>query len=140
MLLRYLSECPCFPTALLPSRRVRWEAIDDRSARCHLVDHGLHVNGVFTFNEDGEIVGFAARDTPRVQSSNCASSSAPSKTATWLRQYGNYRPMHGMMVPTRLESSWRMDGEVPCAYARMELTDIACFDSVEAGSVLNVAR
>lgn len=133
MLLRYLSDCPCFPTALLPSRRVRWEAIDAHSARCHLHDHGLHVSGVFSFNEHGEIVGFSARDTPRLGQQQHG---AAAHAATWMRQYGAYQPMRGMMVPTRLESSWKVDGEAPRAYARMELTDIACFDNVEAGSVL----
>ena len=36
-LVRYLTEAVYFPTALLPSRTLRWEALDADSARATLV-------------------------------------------------------------------------------------------------------
>ena len=33
--MRYFAEAAWYPTALLPSQGVRWEAVDDRSRECH---------------------------------------------------------------------------------------------------------
>src|SRR6202008_2673629 len=40
-LMRFLAEAAWYPTALLPSQGVQWEAVDDCSARASLVD-GAH--------------------------------------------------------------------------------------------------
>ncbi|WP_374616403.1 DUF6920 family protein [Thauera aminoaromatica] len=37
-LLRFLAEAPCYPTALLPSQGVKWQAVDARSAVATLTD------------------------------------------------------------------------------------------------------
>jgi hypothetical protein len=37
-LMRFLAEAPWYPTALLPTQGVRWDAIDDTSARATLTD------------------------------------------------------------------------------------------------------
>lgn len=130
MLLRYLSECPCFPTALLPSRRVTWEPIDAHSARCHMRDHGQHVSGVFEFDPaTGHVVRFVARDTPRGPVGGKAVQGAAGAPCTWVRRYDQYRSIKGMQVPTQLESCW-YDGQQEVPYARMTLVDVGCFDSV----------
>ena len=40
-LVRYLTEAVYFPTALLPSRTLRWEELDADSARATLVSPGV---------------------------------------------------------------------------------------------------
>lgn len=40
-LMRFFAEAAWYPTALLPSQGVRWEAVDERSARATLVDGTL---------------------------------------------------------------------------------------------------
>ena len=45
-LMRYLAEAPWYPTALLPGQGVRWEPIDDVSARASLTDGATTVAGV----------------------------------------------------------------------------------------------
>lgn len=64
-LVRYLSEAVWFPTALLPSRTLRWEALDSDSARATLVHGGLCVSAVFHFNARGQIVRLTTTDRPR---------------------------------------------------------------------------
>src|SRR4028119_583245 len=59
-LLRFFAEAPWYPTALLPSQGVRWEAIDDTSARATLTDGATTVSVVFQFNAEGTIDTFRA--------------------------------------------------------------------------------
>jgi hypothetical protein len=54
-LLRFFAEMPWYPTALLPSQGVRWEAIDDTSARATMTDDPTTVSLVFRFNAEGTI-------------------------------------------------------------------------------------
>ncbi len=58
-LLRFLAEAAWYPTALLPSQGVRWEAIDETSARATLTD-GATISLVFQFNAEGAIATFRA--------------------------------------------------------------------------------
>ena len=64
-LVRYLSEAVYFPTALLPSRTLRWEPLNDDSARATLVHGGLCVSAVFYFNARGQIIRLTTADRPR---------------------------------------------------------------------------
>ena len=64
-LVRYLSEAVYFPTALLPSRTLRWEAVNDDSAKATLVHGGLCVSATFHFNARGQIVSLTTADRPR---------------------------------------------------------------------------
>ena len=59
-LLRFFAEAAWYPTALLPSQGVRWEAIDDTSARATLTDGATTVSLVFQFNAEGAIATFRA--------------------------------------------------------------------------------
>ena len=54
-LFRFFAEAVWYPTALLPSQGVRWEAIDDRSANATLVDGPLKLTLLFRFNDVGLI-------------------------------------------------------------------------------------
>ena len=54
-LLRFFAEAAWYPTALLPSQGVRWEAIDDTSARATLTDGETTVSLEFRFDASGLI-------------------------------------------------------------------------------------
>ena len=60
-LIRWLGEAPWFPTALLPSEKLKWEPIDNDSAKVIFTDKDLTVDGVFYFNEQGQITDFSAK-------------------------------------------------------------------------------
>jgi hypothetical protein len=49
--MRFLAEAVWYPTALLPSEGVRWEAVDDRSANATIVDGPLALTLLFRFND-----------------------------------------------------------------------------------------
>ena len=54
---RYLAEAVWLPTALLPSEKLQWSAIDDERALATLTDAGLSVSLEVGFNDNGEITG-----------------------------------------------------------------------------------
>src|SRR5436190_2110654 len=54
-LMRFFAEMAWYPTALLPSQGVRWEALDDRCAYATIVDGPLTLTLLFRFNEAGLI-------------------------------------------------------------------------------------
>ena len=64
-LVRYLSEACYYPTALLPSQRVKWTAIDDNHAKATLTHAQQKVSGVFKFNKIGQIVSMCSEDRSR---------------------------------------------------------------------------
>ena len=49
-LMRFFAEAAWYPTALLPSQGVRWQAVDDHSAHGRLTDGHLSVTMLFIFS------------------------------------------------------------------------------------------
>jgi hypothetical protein len=96
-LLRWLGEAPLFPTALLPSENLRWEPIDNNSAKVIFTDKNLTVEGVFYFNEEGQITQFK---TKRYKD----------KTLENFTGYcDDYRSVDGIKVPFYLEATWNLE-------------------------------
>jgi hypothetical protein len=101
-LLRYLAEAPWTPTALLPASGVRWEAIDENSARALISDSGVTVSMEVRFGSRGEIIEIAAlrhRDMDGEQ-----------VLTPWRGSFGAYQRVDGMMVPARGQVGWIIDG------------------------------
>ena len=83
-LMRFFAEAAWYPTALLPSQGVRWEAIDDRSARASLTDGTLSLTMLFRSGEDGLLQ--SARAEARARSVGKSVVMTP-----WEGTYSNYR-------------------------------------------------
>src|SRR3954471_20651885 len=81
-LVTVLSEALLWPSAALQPY-VRWEAIDDRSARARISDGPVSVAGVFHFNDADEVVRFDTED--RWQDGN------PPRKIPWSASIGGYR-------------------------------------------------
>ena len=106
-LMRYFAEAAWYPTALLPSQGVRWEAVDESSAHATLSDGPLTLTLLFRFNADGLI------DTVRAESRGRA---VDGKTvnAPWQGRYWRYAMQDGMRVPQEGEVAWLLpDGDLP---------------------------
>jgi hypothetical protein len=116
-LMRYLAEAAWYPTALLPSQGVRWEAVDDRSARATLEEGDLSLTMLFTFDEEGLI------DTVRAESRGRAVGGEVVPTP-WRGRFWNYEERGGMRVPLNGEVAWLpSEGEKP--YWRGHITEIS---------------
>ena len=98
-LMRFFAEAAWYPTALLPSQGVRWEAVDDHSAKATLVDGTLSLTVLFSFNEAGLI------ESVRVE----ARGATVGKTIVmmpWEARVSSYQERDGMRVPLTGEASW----------------------------------
>jgi hypothetical protein len=103
-LLRYLAEAVWFPTALLPSKSVRWSALGEQSARVELRDRGITAALDITFGEGGEIASVAGT---RDRTVNGQLVPTP-----WTARCLDYRERAGMMLPAQAEVAWVLDGRV----------------------------
>jgi hypothetical protein len=95
-LLRFFAEMPWYPTALLPSQGVRWEAIDDTSARATLTDAPTTVSLVFRFNAEGTIETMRAEARYRDKLT----------TMPWSGRFWDYSTRNGMLIPLQGEVGW----------------------------------
>ena len=115
-LMRFFAEAAWYPTALLPSQGVLWQAIDDRSAQATLIDDGITVAMVFQFNEDGLIESVRAEARGRV----VGNVTVPT---AWEGRWRDYAWQHGMLIPLEGEVAWLLpEGAKP--YWRGRITTI----------------
>ena len=96
-LLRWLSESIWFPTNLLPSKNLRWTAINNSSAKLTFNYQGLSLSYTITFNEKGEITEMETRrymDEKRIE--------------TWIIKPNSYKEKNGVIIPLNAEVFWRL--------------------------------
>jgi hypothetical protein len=95
-LLRFFAETTWYPTALLPSQGVRWEAIDDTSACATLTDGETTVSLVFQFNAEGTISTMRAEARYRDKLT----------AMPWSGRFWEYSIRDGMLIPLEGEVGW----------------------------------
>jgi Family of unknown function (DUF6920) len=115
-LMRFLAEAAWYPTALLPSQGVRWDAMDDTSARASLVDAATTVSLEFRFDAEGLIDTVHA--AARARTVNGALVATPWQVRFWAHDVRD-----GMRVPMQGEVAWLLP-EGPELYWRGRITDI----------------
>lgn len=98
-LMRFLAEAAWYPTALLPSQGVRWDAVDGRSARATLRDADLTLTLVFGFGEDGLIDTVSAQSRGRTVGRTVV-------PTPWQGRYWSYGLRDGMRIPLNAEVAW----------------------------------
>jgi hypothetical protein len=95
-LLRFFAEMPWYPTALLPSQGVRWEAIDNTSARATVTDAPTTVSLVFRFNPEGTIETMRAEARYRDKLT----------AMPWSGRFWDYSVCDEMLIPLQGEVGW----------------------------------
>ena len=115
-LMRFLAEAAWYPTRLLPSQGVVWEAVDEKRARATLVDGGTRVQLEFRFGEDGLIAGVRAAARYRTVGKRL-------EAAPWEGRFWAYREHDGMKVPMEGEVSWILPAG-PWPYWRGRITQL----------------
>jgi hypothetical protein len=104
---RFFAETAWYPTALLPSQGVHWEAVDDRSAKATLADGKVSVVMLVNFCEADliESVSVEAR---------AAMVGKAIVMTPWEGRMSNYHMRDGMLIPISCEASWlRPKGRAP---------------------------
>ena len=115
-LMRYLAEAAWYPTALLPGQGVRWEAVDNLSARATLVDGELAVSLLIHFGDDHLIASIRAEARGRIDGGKIS-------FMPWEGRFWNYVERNGMRVPLEGEVAW-IHPEGPKPYWRGRITEI----------------
>lgn len=116
-LMRFFAETAWYPTRLLPSQGVRWEAVDDRSAYATLTEGDISITMLFTFDEQGLIETVRAEARGRTVGGEVV-------PTPWLGRFWNYEEREGMRVPLDGEVAWLLpEGEKP--YWRGHITGVS---------------
>lgn len=115
-LMRWFAEAAWYPTALLPSQGVRWEAVDARRARATLQDGALAVTLEFEFGADDLIARVHAAGRGRLVDGQRIET-------PWEGRWSDYAPHDGVWIPRVGEVAWVLPGgRLP--YWRGKLTAI----------------
>ena len=115
-LMRFFAETAWYPTALLPSQGIHWEAEGGRSARATLTEGETSTSLLFTFDEQNLIEMVSTEARGRTVGDEVIQT-------PWRGKFWNYRERGGMLVPLDAEVAWVLpEGEKP--YWRGHITDI----------------
>jgi hypothetical protein len=120
-LARWLGEAVWFPSALVPAGdgRIRWEALDDSTARAIVTDGEVTAMADFSFAPSGEILSMRALRYRDMGGSGVLTP-FEGQYATWVRR-------GGYMVPGSAEVAWLLpEGRYAYWRARPERIDYAC--------------
>ena len=99
--MRYFAESPWYPTALLPSQGVRWQAVDDASANATLIDGPITLTLLFRFNDAGLIASVRAESRGAGAGRDGVMVMLP-----WDCALSDYQPQGGMLIPMTGEAAW----------------------------------
>ena len=116
-LMRFLAEAVWYPTALLPSQGVVWEAVGDSQAQATLNDSPVTVTLLFHFDAQGLVDSVSAEGRYReVNGSQVATA--------WQGRFWDYQRRDGMLVPVAGEVAWQLKaGPKPYWRGRIDRLD-----------------
>ncbi len=97
--MRWFAEAAWYPTALLPSQGVQWQAVDDASANATIVDGAITLTLLFRFNEAGLIASVRA-------DARGAGVGKDMVMLPWDCALSDYQRQDGMLVPMTGEPAW----------------------------------
>ena len=118
--MRFFAEAAWYPTALLPSQGVQWNAVNDRSAIATLSDADNEVTLLFRFNEHDLIESMHAEARGAMVGKDIV-------MMPWEGCMSDYQTRGGMTVPLTGEVAWvRPEGRK--AYYRGTVTSLT-YDS-----------
>jgi hypothetical protein len=97
--MRWFAEVAWYPTALLPSQGVHWQAVDEHSANATVVDGPLTLTLLFGFNDFGLMGSFRAEARGGMVGKKMV-------MAPWEGIWSNYQRRDGVLVPFTGEVAW----------------------------------
>lgn len=113
-LLRYLAEMMWFPTAAL-NDYIKWEEVDDNSARATMTYMGVTGSGVYTFDDNSDLASFFAK---RYREENGQYVMAP-----WGGVVRGYNEFNGIRISSKTDVIWKLEtGDFH--WFQCEITDI----------------
>ena len=119
MLFRFLSELVWLPTGLLPTKTLRWQAIDDSSARAVIMDGDTKIEATFHMNSIGEIDRIVTAQKFRDHKSGFEQSRFTLECKT-------YKEVDGVMIPTEVDFVWNLE-QGDFKYGQFKIEDVTYF-------------
>ena len=113
-ILRFLAECIWFPSAFL-NDYIRWETIDESSAKATISYKGITASAIFHFNEKGEITKITAKRYREVNGKFVLEG--------WEGEIVAYREVNGVIIPNKVNIIWKLKTGDFC-YDKVEVIDI----------------
>jgi hypothetical protein len=104
-----------WPTAFL-NDFIRWEDIDESSARMHVDLFNRQFSAMCYFNPTGELVNFISDDRYRTVGMEFL-------RTKWSTPFRNYREVNGFRIPSEGEAVWHLP-EGDFSYIQIKLDDI----------------
>ena len=115
---RYLAEIAWVPHAILGNGELEWRELDQHTIEVATTVVSDRITVMLLFNEQGEITQTVA-ERPRMEAGNAIT--------RWVGEYGDYRELGGVLVPTRGEVRWELP-EGPFTYWRGTITSLEVCD------------
>jgi len=113
-MMRYLSEMIFFPAAFVRDN-ISFQAVDERSARVTLSDHGRTATGTLHFDREGRPTGFTAMRYRTVGGRQVLTA--------WSTPVTAYGEFEGLALPVRGRAVWQLpDGDLD--YIDVTVTDL----------------
>jgi hypothetical protein len=103
-LMRFFAEAAWYPTALLPSQGVSWQAVSDRSAQGTLTEGDINITLLVTFSEQDLIDSVQAEARGRTVGGKVI-------PTPWYGRFWNYEERSGMQVPIDGEVAWSLPND-----------------------------
>lgn len=119
MLFRFLSDLVWLPTGLLPTKALRWEAVDNSTAKAILSDGPTRVEALFHVNGDGQVERITTNSKYRDHRSGF-------EQTQFTMRCSNYQRIDGVQVPTQVTFVWNLpDGDFE--YGHFTLKDVSYY-------------
>jgi hypothetical protein len=113
-LVRYLNEMMWFPTAFV-NDNIRWDAIDNNSARVTITDDTKSASAILFFNEKGAITNFVGERYHEVNGLYVKD--------IWETPMTDYGEFNGLQLPIRGYALWKMSSG-DFSYINLEITEL----------------
>lgn len=115
-LMRFVAEAPLYPTALLPSQGVHWEAAGPNQAWAAICDGPHTVRLLFSFTEQGLVASVQALERGRAVGQERV-------PTPWVGYWREYHSQNGMLIPGAGEVGWQLpEAETP--YWRAQISGL----------------
>lgn len=111
---RYLAEICWFPWAAL-SPYIKWETVDDRTAKATMNYNDTEGSVTFYFSEHGDMI--------RCEADRYMGSGKEAKLEKWVVTSKEYAVRNGIKIPIKSEVTWQL-AEGDFTWYRLEITDI----------------
>ncbi len=112
--MRYLSELPWVPHAMIGNRELEWRALDHETVEVATGVGSARASVRLHVDAAGDVVGASAPARPRMVGRRTVAT-------PWRGRFGDYALLGGLRVPTSAEAAWELP-EGPFTYFRGRLT------------------